>query len=204
MADQRSSAPPAAQDEVVIIDPRAILALAHPARMRIIDKLYGGAEMTASELAGLVGKTASAVSYHLRALERWGIVVRSQPRPDGRERPWLAAGHGLRLEVQSDRTQALAQGLVLDTYVTYLADEVQAWSHSEHTLAEEWQDIGMFSRGLPWLTAEEAGDLGEDLAAVVKEYGKGRRDAGKRPKGSRQVRVFVAVFPVADDDYAEP
>jgi len=204
MADQPNGARSAEEDEVVITDPRAILALAHPARLRIIDKLYGGAEMTASELADLVGKTASAVSYHLRALERWGILVRSQPRPDGRERPWRAAGRSLRLDVQSDQTQALAQGVVLGTYVTHLAEEVRAWSHSEHTLAEEWQDVALFNRGLPWLTAEEAEDLGADLTAVVKEYAKGRRDAGKRPKGSRQVRVFVAVFPVADDDYAEP
>ena len=63
---------------VVITDPRAIRALAHPARQRIIDELYSGRVLTATECAELAGLTPSATSYHLRALERWGIVERAE------------------------------------------------------------------------------------------------------------------------------
>src|SRR3954451_81776 len=82
-------------DDVRLEAPGAIRALAHPARLTIIDELYQGVERTSSELAELTGLTPSAMSYHLRALERWGIVQRAKPRGDARERPWRAAGRGL-------------------------------------------------------------------------------------------------------------
>ena len=71
-----------------LTDPRAFRAVAHPARTVVIDELYGGAQCTASELATRTGLSPSAMSYHLRALEKWGIVERAEPAADGRERPW--------------------------------------------------------------------------------------------------------------------
>ncbi|HET6740226.1 MAG TPA: helix-turn-helix domain-containing protein, partial [Kribbella sp.] len=75
---------------VVITDPQAIRALAHPARQRVIDELYNGRVLTATECAELAGLTPSAMSYHLRALEKWGIIERADETTDGRERPWRA------------------------------------------------------------------------------------------------------------------
>ena len=71
-------------DEVRLRDPDALRALAHPARLLVVDELYQGNERTSSELAELTGLSPSAMSYHLRALERWGIVERGEPRePSG-------------------------------------------------------------------------------------------------------------------------
>src|SRR5262249_58215502 len=83
------------EDDVRVDEPGALRALAHPARLIAVDELYQGLERTASELAELAGLTPSAMSYHLRALERWGIIERGEAREDGRERPWWAAGRGL-------------------------------------------------------------------------------------------------------------
>ena len=60
--------------QVVLSDPRAIKALAHPARLAVIDELFAGRELTATECAQVAGLSLSAMSYHLRALEKWGIV----------------------------------------------------------------------------------------------------------------------------------
>ena len=80
---------------VVITDPRAIRALAHPARQRIIDELYSGRVLTATECAELAGLTPSATSYHLRALERWGSIERAEASADGRERPYNGRFQGV-------------------------------------------------------------------------------------------------------------
>ncbi|MDX6262847.1 MAG: hypothetical protein QOH84_4535, partial [Kribbellaceae bacterium] len=72
----------AKKKRVVLTDPRAIRALAHPARQRIIDELYSGRVLTATECAELAGLTPSATSYHLRALERWGIIERAEGSTD--------------------------------------------------------------------------------------------------------------------------
>src|SRR6476646_2894518 len=93
--------------EVKLDDPGALRALAHPARLAVVDELYQGVERTSSELGELTGLSASAMSYHLRALERWGIVERGTARDDGRERPWRAAGRSLKFDPETISTAAV-------------------------------------------------------------------------------------------------
>ena len=58
-----------ARAKVMLTDPRAIKALAHPARLAVIDELFAGRQLTATECAEIAGLSPSAMSYHLRALE---------------------------------------------------------------------------------------------------------------------------------------
>src|SRR3954451_9382135 len=91
----------ALKKQLVISDPRAIRALAHPARQRVIDELYNGKVLTATECAEIAGLTPSAMSYHLRALEKWGIIERAEESADGRERPWRSKAASLRIDSTS-------------------------------------------------------------------------------------------------------
>ena len=78
---------------VEITDPKAIRALAHAARLEVISELYSTQlSRTATELAAQTGLTPSAMSYHLRALQKWGIVTAADNEGDARERCWKAAG----------------------------------------------------------------------------------------------------------------
>lgn len=91
-----SGAAAAARTPVVISDPQAIRALAHEARLEALEELYASqSTRTATELASRCGLTPSAMSYHLRALEKYGFVERSPSEGDGRERRWKAAGYSL-------------------------------------------------------------------------------------------------------------
>src|SRR3954453_7356380 len=72
-------------------DPRAMRALAHPARLAILERLSSGGAATATECAEVTGQSPSACSYHLRALARWGLVVESEGQ-DRRERRWAVTG----------------------------------------------------------------------------------------------------------------
>ncbi|NUL47447.1 winged helix-turn-helix transcriptional regulator [Cellulosimicrobium funkei] len=86
----------AARTPVVISDPQAIRALAHEARLEALEELFASqSTRTATELASRCGLTPSAMSYHLRALEKYGFVERSPSEGDGRERRWKAAGYSL-------------------------------------------------------------------------------------------------------------
>ncbi|WP_343900263.1 ArsR/SmtB family transcription factor [Arthrobacter rhombi] len=81
---------------VVISDPQAIRALAHEARLEVLEELFASqATRTATELASRCNLTPSAMSYHLRALEKYGYVERAASEGDGRERRWKAAGDQL-------------------------------------------------------------------------------------------------------------
>jgi len=79
-------------------NPRSIRALAHPARLAIIDALATGEQLTATQCAQLTGLSPSATAYHLKLLERYGLAETAPPpgrtagsgrgeRPDARSRP---------------------------------------------------------------------------------------------------------------------
>jgi len=68
-----------------IRDPQAMRAMAHPARLAIMEFLSDGAGATATECAEVCGLSPSATSYHLRALARAGLVEEAPSRGDGRE-----------------------------------------------------------------------------------------------------------------------
>ena len=51
-----------------ISDPQIMRALAHPARLAVLDQLADGGTATATECARTAGLSPSAMSYHLRAL----------------------------------------------------------------------------------------------------------------------------------------
>ncbi|WP_446665305.1 ArsR/SmtB family transcription factor [Flexivirga sp. B27] len=72
-----------------IADPRALKALAHPMRMRLISELATRGSCRAVDLAKALGEPANSVSFHLRQLARYGLVVEDTERgTDGRERWW--------------------------------------------------------------------------------------------------------------------
>ena len=73
--DGRSPAP---SQPVSISDPQAIRALAHEARLTVLEELFASqATRTATELATRCELTPSAMSYHLRALEKYGYVAKN-------------------------------------------------------------------------------------------------------------------------------
>jgi DNA-binding transcriptional ArsR family regulator len=201
-----------AEDEeltVRISDVRGIRALAHPARLAIIDALYlGRDELTATECAALTGMSPSATSYHLRALERWGIVVRAGSSSDGRERPWRAAG--TRLSVVSDEPGSTdaAETALVDLALDRERAAVREFVARQGSEPPEWREAMEISVGEPWLTADELTALTGELRSRLEGF-RDRRLVENRPVGARRVRVsFVAVPrgepPVARDEPATP
>src|ERR671935_277511 len=77
-------------DSLTLTDPRAMRALAHPTRLALLDHLHAVEQATATECAAVVGESPSALSYHLRALAKWGFVEEGEGGV-GRERPWSSA-----------------------------------------------------------------------------------------------------------------
>jgi len=78
-----------ATEPLHITNPRLLRALAHPARIAILEHLILDGPATATQCADVAGLSPSACSYHLRALARFGFI---EPDPgsavDGRQRPW--------------------------------------------------------------------------------------------------------------------
>lgn len=180
---------------MVLTDPRAIKALAHPARLAVMDELFAGRQLTATECAEIAGLSPSAMSYHLRALEKWGIVERAEASGDGRERPWRATGDGLSIESSEPRASAVAESAmvsrILDRTRRYLLDWL-AREDREDREKGDWNDVTALGGGTRWMTDEEAIELSEAFSELMDKYARTSTD---RPPGARAVQVTFVVVP---------
>ncbi|GAA3712327.1 hypothetical protein GCM10022204_34050 [Microlunatus aurantiacus] len=161
------------QHEVTISDARAIRALAHEARQQVIQVLYADRRpRTATELAQLTGLTPSAMSYHLRALEKWGVVERSSGDEDGRNRPWKATGTSLRIDTSG--LGPTGEDLVADRMLGDLRQRLLA--HRVRPADERTGSTGL-AAGELWLTADQAERLSVWLDnALLDEHESGWRN----------------------------
>jgi DNA-binding transcriptional ArsR family regulator len=183
---------------VPVRDVVVMRALAHPARLTLLEHLehlgQSGAA-TATECAGVVGLSPSAVSYHLRALARAGLVEAAPGRGDSRERLWrrtaeryeIADVSGLGPEAREALQELLESLLAWDEsrarrYLARIDDE-----------PKEWQDAAFFASTTLLVTAEELQALGRAVQELLEPYRQGSR-AGA-PDGARAVSVVVRALP---------
>ena len=74
--------------------------------------------------------SASAMSYHLRELAKWGVIERVTDGGDGRERRWRAAGDDLQIGPTHRKSTGLSSaemtfiGQVLDRLRSNIEDYV--------------------------------------------------------------------------------
>jgi DNA-binding transcriptional ArsR family regulator len=177
-----------------IADPRSIRALAHPARLAIINALATGEERTATQWAKVTGLSPSATAYHLKFLERHGFVETAPPAADRRERPWRATGRRTTVDLDdSTPAGAAAAATVGAAYIDTTRALAVQFTQGAHTEPAEWRDAALDTADL-WLTAPEFHRVAEELAAVIEPYRK-RASRRQRPTDSRRVRAMTVVVP---------
>src|SRR5690349_16992282 len=175
-------------------DPRLIRALAHPARMAIIDALAAGDELTATECAELTGLSPSATAYHLKSLERYGFAEPAPARSDGRERPWRASDRRIRFDLDaSTPAGAAATAAVGLAYIDSSRGVAEAFVATEREEPEQWRGAAALANTDLWLTADETREVAAALAAALEPY-RGRSQLD-RPEGTRRVRIMNLVSP---------
>jgi len=170
-------------------------ALAHPARLALLEHLVQGGPATATECAGVVGLSPSAVSYHLRALARAGLVEAAPGRGDGRERLWRRTAEWYQIEGGPDLSPEMreARQEFLQSLVTW--DEVRARRYLERDAQEpkQWQEAVLFASTTLLLTAGELQELGATVQELLAPYRRGAR--GAVPAEARAVSVVVRALP---------
>ncbi len=178
-------------DVLRITDPRALRVLAHPARQRLIAELFSGEVLTATEAAALVGLTPSATSYHLRALEKWGVVERDESSTDARERPWRSTATTISILPEAHR--AAGRDLSRTSLAKWFVELDAGLDRLAESLEEEGAAVGMTSRGRLWVNDTELEELTDELHRTIRKYrGRTRRD---HPADARPWDVYALVLP---------
>lgn len=190
-------------------DADAIRSLAHPARRGVINLLYlDGAPRTSTELSRLTGLTPSAMSYHLRSLEKAGIVERADAEGgDSRTRPWRAAGTSIQIHGGEEPGIWEAQDALSDLAIEALRRRLRAIHHDADAEDDAESYIAM-SEHTRWLTKEEAGIL----SAAIGRASEALTAAGWRNEpgpGRRLTTLLYSLLPdvpenIAAEDVAPP
>jgi DNA-binding transcriptional ArsR family regulator len=186
------------EGSVEVTDVRALRALAHPLRNRLLGELRLNGPATASQLGRVVGESSGATSYHLRQLAAYGFVEEAEGRGNARERWWrarhrmtswhaadiLAQEGGAEVEDELIRMELDVRGRILSAWQAQKAELDPAW-----TAAASLNDYGMRLR------PEEARALTEELDAVLQRWMAAH--PGDAPaEGAELVFVLTGVVPV--------
>lgn len=201
MSRTREESPPAAgepTDLVRLTDPRAIRALAHPARLAVLDALNDDDKtVTATQAAELTGLSPSAMSYHLRALAKWGIVrvADDAEHADGRERRWRRGGSGLFMESLAPGTES-ATAMIAARSFDVTRDKTMRFLQRSSKESEFWRDNATISQADIWITAAEAVELNKTILEITDRFRRERRTSRTHPDGARLVHTSFVVVPV--------
>ncbi|MEV6843734.1 helix-turn-helix domain-containing protein [Actinoplanes sp. NPDC051411] len=179
-----------------ISDPRVMRALAHPARIEIVEHLNSTGEVvTATECAQLVGLTPSATSYHLRELAKYGLVEQAPSRGDGRERVWRSTSTHVQIAGTDQEPETLAaERALVNLYLDRDARRLEEWLDRHQQEPVEWQEASAIMGNTLLLTVEELRGLNEKVRELVEPYQMRARRASP-PDGAREVRVNYLAFP---------
>lgn len=173
-----------------ITDPKAMRALAHPLRIRMLEALATLGEATATEIADLVDESPSNCSFHLRKLAEFGYIERAG-QATGREKPWRVVDPTQNfVSNQDDPLSRQASAAVGAAFRDW--DVARMRAADTRPNPEPWRGT-TFQRGATlYLTPEEAKQLEQQVAEMVAPYLDRLDDPSKRPDGVGLVRLFAA------------
>src|SRR3954462_610519 len=179
------------------LDAPALKALAHPLRVQILRTLELRGQVSVTGLAGELGETTGAVSYHLRQLARHGLVEEGDAEQAAgvgrRRRLWRMAADEIHMTGTAflrDEDTREAAGFLLREISSSRSRRLAHWQATAADWPEEWQRASSDMDGTLTLDPAQTRALADELKAVLDRY----RELAPG-KGARHVDVQYAVYP---------
>jgi DNA-binding transcriptional ArsR family regulator len=177
-----------------IRDPAVMRALAHQARLAILEHLMTSEAATATECAAICGLSPSATSYHLRALAKVGLVEQAPGRGDGRERLWRSTIRGFQVDAEQDPDAREAERELIDAFLIREETRTRQWLARRQQATPEWYRAATFNEMILRVSAAELEALIEQIRELAQPYGKvRRRDA---PPDAETVALLLRAVPI--------
>ncbi|MEO8095440.1 MAG: helix-turn-helix domain-containing protein [Pseudolysinimonas sp.] len=198
MSDPQKSSPQhPGRDNV--LSTAALRALAHPLRIRILDELSMFGPLTASGLGERLGESSGATSYHLRQLEKHGLVREDTARGNARERWWERRPGSISTpevrEFPPGSAERQAAQLVEDEWFRGREANAREFAREgDAVFGDEWLDAAAFDVINLRLTAEQLHQIVQDIDVVLWKY----IDAYKKTpsEGALPVQMHISAFPL--------
>ena len=194
---QDTGAPAERPKSVELRDARALRALAHPTRLKLVGLLRLQGPLTATQAARELGETPQRCTFPLGQLAKYGLVEEAGGGR-GRERPWRATASSTSWpNVMTGPEAAAASQLLEAVVVEQHFEAVMAWVDRQHEEPEEWREAAQLNDAALYLTADELADLGGRVWGLLEAYAERNERPELRPEGSRAVTYLSLAFPRA-------
>ncbi|MEH1124902.1 winged helix-turn-helix domain-containing protein [Micromonospora sp. CPCC 206061] len=179
-------------EEMTARSAKALRALAHPLRWKLIDLVGREETATATRCADELGESVASCSYHLNILAKYGFVEQAPSGP-GREKPWRLtsfnqnlSGEGLGVDGE------LAAQAATEVFLDHELNRMKERLRRQALEPAEWRDAVSFAGVTTALTAEELREVTAALSEVAQRFARRASDRGAIPAGAREVRIFFS------------
>jgi hypothetical protein len=177
--------------DLILTDPEAMRALAHPIRLALLDRMQLKGPATAAELADELQATAPPIREHLQELATFGFVTRTEE-----DDSWSAVTKGLVFEIPDDPEGAEVARQLSNMMLLRSADLPGQWAaEDEPRLGPEWVRASGVINSRITLTPDEVLGLQEGLEQLLEPFI--TRETDDIPFGANRVRILSYFLPEA-------
>jgi DNA-binding transcriptional ArsR family regulator len=187
-------------------DPRALRALAHPLRGRLLGVLRLDGPATATQLGYRLGESSGSTSYHLRQLAAYGFVEDMPGEGTGRERWWRALHRSTHWET-TDFLGDPAAREVVDELLLQQVDQrrrvLAAYIDQRRGRSEDWEPAGSLNDYAMRMRPEDAVAMAAELTGVLARWSEAAEPPSTDPHVAGEsdtglVLVHLDVLPLSE------
>jgi DNA-binding transcriptional ArsR family regulator len=180
-----------------ITDSRALAAMTHPLRRRMLDALTVDGPATASMLAATTDQAVGNASHHLHVLAAADLIEEApECARDRRERWWKRSSEALRWNTSDFRGDPAAE-VVAEAAASLNLERAfelaRAWRAVGDVERQSWAAGPFFNDHWLKLTPDELAELGEELVDLFRRWAD--RPAPEAEQERRTVFVFALGVP---------
>jgi DNA-binding transcriptional ArsR family regulator len=180
--------------DLIRLDATALRVLAHPLRSRLLSQLRLHGPATATELANRLDTNTGASSYHLRKLEKIGLVA-DTGTGEGKRRVWEATSRGHEWQPSDsvgDEDAEASLSWLNRFYQASFEERVERWTELSRDWPATWRDTLGPGDDSVTVTADQARAMWDEIQQVVRRY----RDAGTGDVEAIRVLVWTHLLPL--------
>jgi DNA-binding transcriptional ArsR family regulator len=187
---------PRQERSLTLQDPVAIEALASPHRLEIVSALGEAEQASISDLARRLGRTPHSLYYHVKLLERAGVVRIADTKRRGRrdERIWTLAGERIALSVATRSPASIVKASkAIDAMLRLTSRELSAALRRRAERPDEKQPL-IGTR----MKARLGGKALRRVLGLMEEIGRVVEDANRGAGSGRTFAVTLVLAPTED------
>ncbi len=153
-----------------LTDPRAMRALSHPLRLRLLGELRLRGPQSVGMLCDIVDEAPGSISYHIGKLAAFGFVEEAPELARDRRERWWRAAHERTvwepLAVLDDPERHAATSTLRRAILARYHEGLEAYLEAEPGMEPEWIRGMACSDSFMHLTPDELREMREELEAL--------------------------------------